>query len=97
MAPQFQSPDNSSLPASHDEWKGLAISAALLEKIFMGLSQVDRGVSRNFGTGCNYSRFSTLWMAILRLSTVLSNGSAQALEIMCSHVVAYHKQTPFIR
>lgn len=35
MAPQIQSPDDSSLPANHNEWKALATSAALLEKIFI--------------------------------------------------------------
>jgi hypothetical protein len=35
MAPQFQSLDDVSLPASRDEWKGLATSAARLEKIFV--------------------------------------------------------------
>ena len=35
MARQIQSPDDSSLPASRDEQKGLATSAALLEKTFI--------------------------------------------------------------
>lgn len=35
MAPQIQSPDDTSLPANRDEWKGLATSAAGLEKIFI--------------------------------------------------------------
>jgi osomolarity two-component system sensor histidine kinase TcsA len=35
MAPQIQPPDNSSLPANRDEWKGLATSAAHLEMIFI--------------------------------------------------------------
>lgn len=35
MAPQIQSPDDSSLPANRDEWKALATSAALSEKIFI--------------------------------------------------------------
>jgi hypothetical protein len=35
MAPQIQPPDDSSLPVSRDEWKGLATSAARLEMIFI--------------------------------------------------------------
>jgi osomolarity two-component system sensor histidine kinase TcsA len=35
MAPQIQSPDDSSLPADRDGWKSLATSVALLDKIFI--------------------------------------------------------------